>query len=686
MEDEHPPGSDATTLTHDEVQEGRDLDGESVVCKIYEHEESVVDFNGLTKSRQVTGDIEIINPSNVDRIWGVSVQLSRIESTTLETEKISLREIQPDSSHRTSYSSESDTHLSLREVIDTEPVRDEVPSISLPFTSEPHVIKLKILVENVSSEVLSDIVVTRIIPEQWNIKPGLDYSLTDDELVWKIQRLDINQITILELEPTVAITSTDAIMSGATSASYRSSGLLSGLACNSLRASTRHISYVTATEGERPGEWECVCAFENASSFSLNLEAASMEVVGKDEPLMSVSGLREIIRPQNTWKSQPVPYSSSERPRFTQRIQSSVSPRMDIGSSGSITMLSRSLPVVDARVEKGYDRSRLRSFTPDELETIVTVENVGSSAINLVRLVDDLPHIFTKVGLEDIHADIDGKGIPPENMRMDLVEGRSLTPQDSSGQGHTIQLLIGTTSPISLEPGGTLKVVYPAATSDPTATETSIGSPCRVDLSSERHGPVITRDCVKIPAIEVITQRREFKSGKSIFPGPEPGQHEVRMMFNNTSDTPLEDVVILDSPGVEFKMISSEVSSSTGREVPFEHTTSVDDGHEVHRWEVGRVERSETIEVKTLIESDNPEADPEESGSMGAEFGEESEVEPNLPRWFGEDGDWIHGVPKGVATPVPICAICGTDIIQGALICQDCAESRADPISNAEEE
>ena len=314
MEDEHPPGSDATTLTHDEVQEGRDLDGESVVCKIYEHEESVVDFNGLTKSRQVTGDIEIINPSNVDRIWGVSVQLSRIESTTLETEKISLREIQPDSSHRTSYSSESDTHLSLREVIDTEPVRDEVPSISLPFTSEPHVIKLKILVENVSNEVLSDIVVTRIIPEQWNIKPGLDYSLTDDELVWKIQRLDINQITILELEPTVAITSTDAIMSGATSASYRSSGLLSGLACNSLRASTRHISYVTATEGERPGEWECVCAFENASSFSLNLEAASMEVVGKDEPLMSVSGLRDIIRPQNTWKSQPVSYSSSATP------------------------------------------------------------------------------------------------------------------------------------------------------------------------------------------------------------------------------------------------------------------------------------------------------------------------------------------------------------------------------------
>ena len=56
--------------------------------------------------------------------------------------------------------------------------------------------------------------------------------------------------------------------------------------------------------------------------------------------------------------------------------------------------------------------------------------------------------------------------------------------------------------------------------------------------------------------------KEEFKTGKSIFPGPEAGQHEIRLIFRNTSDTPLEDVVILDSLTSNFEMVSSDVSSS----------------------------------------------------------------------------------------------------------------------------
>ena len=152
-------------------------------------------------------------------------------------------------------------------MLDTEPTRDEVPSLSLPYTSEPHAVKLTIEIENLGSEPLSDIDISREIPPQWEFKPGLDYSIMDDILIWRIPRLEINQIMTLELEPTISISSTEAMESGEIVAKYESPGLISGLVPNSLRASTRHISYVTATEGERPGEWECVCAFENASSF-----------------------------------------------------------------------------------------------------------------------------------------------------------------------------------------------------------------------------------------------------------------------------------------------------------------------------------------------------------------------------------------------------------------------------------
>ena len=662
-------------------------DGDAVICRIREKELTVIDSEGVIESREVDGSVEILNPSVVDRIWGVSLHLDGTGSTSMDEEAIKLREIQPDSSHLTSYTADPEPLLSIREIIDSEPVRDEVPSNSLPYTNEPHPVKVKIEIENVGSDPLIDIEIVRSIPPEWEFSPDLGYSISEDALIWKIPRLDISEVKSLDLEPIISISSTQSIGSGEISATYKSPGLLSTLVPISLRASTRHVSYVTATEGERPGEWGCVCSFENASSFSLTMEAASMEVVGREEPLLSISGMREVVRPMAKWESQSVPYTSNERPRFTQKIQSSVAPAIDIGSAGSLILRSKSLPIVDARVEKGYAKSRIRSYTEDVVQTKIKVENVGSATINLLRMVDDLPPIFEKVKLSDISVEIGSRVVDTENMRLDIVDGRSLTVEEISGDGHTIQLLIGTTSPVALQPGEVLTIKYPAITSDPSATGMPIGSPCRGDLSSERHGPVITRECVKIPAISVITQRREVRTGKSIFPGPELGQHEIRLLFTNTSDTPLEDVTILDSIGLKFEMLSSEVSVTTGRTIEVNHSSEKNDRSEIHRWGVGRVECGESIEVVALIESEDLAADPEAEGSLGAEFGEEAEVEPNLPKWFGEDGEWIHGIEEHLEAPVPVCAVCGGDILPGGLVCANCAAtSPYESIASEEEE
>ena len=678
------PSKEAVTSS---LSDSLPTDGDAVICRIREKELTVIDSEGVIESREVDGSVEILNPSVVDRIWGVSLHLDGTGSTSMDEEAINLREIQPDSSHLTSYTADPEPLLSIREIIDSEPVRDEVPSNSLPYTSEPHPVKVKIEIENVGSDPLIDIEIVRSIPPEWEFFPDLGYSVSEDALIWKIPRLDISEVKSLDLEPIISISSTQSIGSGEISATYKSPGLLSTLVPISLRASTRHVSYVTATEGERPGEWGCVCSFENASSFSLTMEAASMEVVGREEPLLSISGMKEVVRPMAKWESQSVPYTSNERPRFTQKIQSSVAPAIDIGSAGSLILRSKSLPIVDARVEKGYAKSRIRSYTEDVVQTKIKVENVGSATINLLRMVDDLPPIFEKVKLSDISVEIGSRVVDTENMRLDIVDGRSLTVEEISGDGHTIQLLIGTTSPVALQPGEVLTIKYPAITSDPSATGMPIGSPCRGDLSSERHGPVITRECVKIPAISVITQRREVRTGKSIFPGPELGQHEIRLLFTNTSDTPLEDVTILDSIGLKFEMLSSEVSVTTGRTIEVNHSSEKNDRSEIHRWGVGRVECGESIEVVALIESEDLAADPEAEGSLGAEFGEEAEVEPNLPKWFGEDGEWIHGIEEHLEAPVPVCAVCGGDILPGGLVCANCAAtSPYESIASEEEE
>jgi len=62
-------------------------------------------------------------------------------------------------------------------------------------------------------------------------------------------------------------------------------------------------------------------------------------------------------------------------------------------------------------------------------------------------------------------------------------------------------------------------------------------------------------------------------------------------------------------------------------------------------------------------------------------------VEPNLPKWFGEDGEWIHGIEENLEVPVPVCAVCGKDIPSGGLICVNCAETSAyESVASEEEE
>ena len=161
-------------------------DGDAVICRIHENENTVIGSEGLIESRKVDGSVEILNPSLVDRIWGVCLNLDGVSSTSMELDEIKLREIQPDSSHLTRYTADPEPLLSIREIIDSEPVRDEIPSSSLPYTSERHPVKVSIEIENVGSEPLIDVKVVRSIPSEWEFSSDLEYSISEDSLIWKI--------------------------------------------------------------------------------------------------------------------------------------------------------------------------------------------------------------------------------------------------------------------------------------------------------------------------------------------------------------------------------------------------------------------------------------------------------------------------------------------------------------------
>ena len=60
---------------------------------------------------------------------------------------------------------------------------------------------------------------------------------------------------------------------------------------------------------------------------------------------------------------------------------------------------------------------------------------------------------------------------------------------------------------------------------------TRVDGPARVEFSSERFGPICTREPSETPTIKVIHNRRNFSAGKQAIPLGGKGRYEVLILF-----------------------------------------------------------------------------------------------------------------------------------------------------------
>ena len=154
----------------------------------------------------------------------------------------------------------------------------------------------------------------------------------------------------------------------------------------------------------------------------------------------------------------------------------------------------------------------------------------------------------------------------------------------------------------------------------------------------ERFGPVATRHCNRTPLIRVVHRRRRFSTGKEVFPAAGPGRYEILLMFQNDSDSALEDLSLHDVVPGTFNIEKSTVrSNQSGERVLDFSKESAREGTHV-TWPIGRIEKDERIEVVFEIQGDSESeykvADAQDY--HGATFGDEVDEEPNLPDWVDE--------------------------------------------------
>ncbi len=616
------------------------IPGDKLYVTLRETEESVLNPDGTVRQQSIDGELILRNSSRKDRAWDIEVLLQNTGSTDIGGGAITVRELDATQTTNLPYTASGPRMMVLREHIDTEPERPQESSLSMIFSEHSQEILIRLSVENIAPVSLTDVVVRRALPENFELAEGPEYDIKDNELIWRIGRLPVGENVSLEILPRVTTRTIQRFATGTVSAAYSCEATVSRAQFDSVNSRARQFGYVSPKEDDRPDVFHCKLVVENRSSFVVSLSGATVWLAGRSEPFLEMEDIREDISPEGLWDSIEKRIEAIDKPNFTHEINYSILPRANVESTGILELKERSFKVLDAEVNKQYSISRIRSYVASDLDCITVVENTGSAPINVMRLLDDIPGIFSIPSTNQIRIEMEGSDLNEDQYRIEVVDGTQLEEQliSPDSQGHALRITVGTSAPLGLQPGKSLTITYPLHADDPSPQNDQLAAPIRADFSMERFGPVATRYCNRTPLIRVVHRRRRFSTGKEVFPAAGPGRYEILLMFQNDSDSALEDLSLHDVVPGTFNIEKSTVrSNQSGERVIDFGKESAREGTHV-TWPIGRIEKDERVEVVFEIQGDSESeykvADAQDY--HGATFGDEVDEEPNLPDWVDE--------------------------------------------------
>ncbi len=616
------------------------IPGDKLYVTLKEKEESVLNPDGTVRQQSIDGELILRNSSRKDRAWDIEVLLKNTGSTDIGGGAITVRELDATETTTLPYTASGPRMMILREHIDTEPERPQESSLSMVYSEHAQEVLIRLSVENIAPVTLTDVVVRRALPDNFELSEGPEYDIKENELIWRVGRLSVGDTALLEIIPRVTTKTIQRFATGTVSAAYSSEATVSRAQFDSVKSRARQFGYVSPKEDDRPDVFHCKLVVENRSSFVVSLSGATVWLAGRNDPFLEMEDIREEIPPEGLWDSIEKRIEAIDKPNFTHEINYSILPRANVESTGALELKERSFKVLDAEVNKQYSISRIRSYVASDLDCITVIENTGSAPINVMRLLDDIPGIFNTPSANQVRIEMEGSELNEDQYRIEVVDGTQLEEQlvSPDSQGHALRITVGTSAPLGLQPGKSLTITYPLHAEDPSPQNEKLAAPIRADFSMERFGPVATRYCVRAPLIRVVHRRRRFSTGKEVFPAAGPGRYEILLMFQNDSDSALEDLSLHDVVPGTFNIEKSTVrSNQSGERVVDYSKESAREGTHVS-WPIGRIEKDERIEVVFEIQGDSESeykvADAQDY--HGATFGDEVDEEPNLPDWIDD--------------------------------------------------
>ncbi len=320
---------EGSILLKDGIREG--ITG---IVKIIENIDVELDHDANIESMDFQGKLSVENQSKKDRLWDIDLTLNNIESTTLKSNEIKIRELGIDKDTNTYeedfvIKGEIKNLLLVKEYVNTLPEADSVLNIrdiesdllkAKDKTSKAgtkvkerstnveeeeeedystdggtaadefslqafgisidkdNTVTFAIAMRSLFEKPIKNVRVTKNIPGDFSNPVVMDTSVgradvEGKKIVWNIEKLMPETTVLLKFSCGISVNDITKRKTGTLEVTYEaSSSFAEGLDIDKYDAYTRNKFYVDTLErDEEPGTWDCKLVFENPSEFVIQL-------------------------------------------------------------------------------------------------------------------------------------------------------------------------------------------------------------------------------------------------------------------------------------------------------------------------------------------------------------------------------------------------------------------------------
>ncbi|TXT66545.1 MAG: hypothetical protein BAJALOKI3v1_20008 [Promethearchaeota archaeon] len=434
-------------------------------------------------------------------------------------------------------------------------------------------LKYSIFIENTSEDLVEDLRIAKQFSEEFRDFKYDSSSVSDVEiqkgsLIFSINSLEPGKKAEIIVYTSISPKNRQMIGTGNIQLSYiYKNQIMSNLEIDHLRGYSHAMHAMQIKEKEtEPNKWRCSLIFKNNSEIDMELKSILVLDKDKETKYLDIdfnSNGGKLLAPQEKFISEEWEVADENEPKFFRKLEYSITHSVKKNAVIDLRLQESVFEIIDIHLDKKLSESEIKSFEEAEIQSKITVKNIGTTPMKGIMVKDIIPADFA----------------PPEDLtqfQISTSSGRDISDHVSievvpdnldHSIPHDVKIslnLDNIKSKVLIDVDEFLKISYPFKAIKPNHKKT-YQFPLEVThyYPQEKRSPENfyylneSLETEKLPKLDIAHKRRDLLIGKEIFPGRDVDEFAISIIINNNSNIEVNDIDINDTISKSFEIVSA---------------------------------------------------------------------------------------------------------------------------------